>query len=184
MNQPTNPGGRPAIGPAISVAYPATLLADVDAAATQQRTSRAQWLREAAVAALPFRVLQRKADLQDTMEEVDDSLATLRKVALDAEYDREEREFRAEAYASTIREMRLLLGQIRDSLPKQEARDAYAQADVSESENSTARAQVWAKTMAADTVDDILDALTTMLPVDGASVRNRATLDDPNENLD
>ena len=184
MNQPTNPGGRPAIGPAISVAYPETLLADIDGAANRQQTTRAQWLREAAVAALPHRTLTRKAELHDTMDDLDDSLATLREAALETEYPRQERIFRAEAYATTIHEMRLLLRQMRDTLPMQEARDAFVEADLSEPEESTARAKAWARAQAVGKVDEILDLLTRTLPIDGISVRDRAELDDPNENLD
>lgn len=41
-------GGRPAVGPAVSVAYPRDLLARVDAAADQEGMTRAAWLRRAA----------------------------------------------------------------------------------------------------------------------------------------
>ncbi|WP_030895461.1 hypothetical protein [Streptomyces sp. NRRL F-5053] len=41
-------GGRPAVGPAISVAYPEDLLQRIDAAAAKEETSRAAWLQTAA----------------------------------------------------------------------------------------------------------------------------------------
>lgn len=184
MSQPTNPGGRPAIGPAISVAYPESLLAEVDADANRQHMSRAQWLREAAAAALPHQTLQCKPELQEAMGDLDADLAGRREWALNAEYPLEERTFQAEAYSSTIHELRTLLGQMRDALPKQDARDAYAQAEASEPENSPVTAKAWGRSNAAEMMDSILDAITMMLPVDGVGVRDRAELDDPNENLD
>jgi hypothetical protein len=183
-DQPTNRGGRPAVGPAISVAYPETLLAEIDAVANTQRTTRAQWLREAAVAALPHDTLKNKDGIQDTLEDLDSWLVQARDTALDVEYPREEREFRAEAYASCVHEMRTLLGQIRDALPAQEARDAYAQADDSEPEGSKELARTWGRTTAVDAMESLLDSFAMMLPVDGNSVRERASLDDPHENLD
>ncbi|GAA2680029.1 hypothetical protein GCM10010400_49240 [Streptomyces aculeolatus] len=45
-------GGRPAIGPAISVSYQPDLLKRVDAAAAKAGLSRAAWLRQAAEKAL------------------------------------------------------------------------------------------------------------------------------------
>ncbi|MER7688807.1 hypothetical protein [Streptomyces sp. NPDC097610] len=120
----------------------------------------------------------------DVLEKLDETLATLREAALDAEFPREEREFRAGAYAASIHEMRVLLGQIRDGLPLQEARDAYAQADASEAENSPALAKAWGRAMAVDAIESLLDTFTLALPVDGNGVRERAALDDPHENLD
>ena len=48
----TPKGGRPAVGPAISVAYPADLLARIDAAASALGITRAAWLRSVAEQAL------------------------------------------------------------------------------------------------------------------------------------
>lgn len=45
-------GGRPAVGPAISVAYPRELLDRIDEAAREAGQSRAEWLRNAAENAL------------------------------------------------------------------------------------------------------------------------------------
>ncbi|MFD7093368.1 ribbon-helix-helix domain-containing protein [Streptomyces xanthophaeus] len=45
-------GGRPAVGPQISVAYPKDLLERIDAAAKGEGKSRAAWLRQAAREAL------------------------------------------------------------------------------------------------------------------------------------
>lgn len=45
-------GGRPTVGPAISVAYPRDLLDRIDAAAQKAGQTRAQWLRKAATAML------------------------------------------------------------------------------------------------------------------------------------
>ena len=45
-------GGRPVVGPAISVAYPADLLARIDAAASVLGITRAAWLRSVAEQAL------------------------------------------------------------------------------------------------------------------------------------
>ena len=47
-----NPGGRPAIGPQITIAFPPDMLARVDAAAKEAGTSRAEWIRRAAAARL------------------------------------------------------------------------------------------------------------------------------------
>ncbi|WP_372344679.1 CopG family transcriptional regulator [Streptomyces sp. KL116D] len=52
-SEPDPRGGRPAIGPAINVAYPEELLERVDAAAKADKVSRAEWLRRAAEKALP-----------------------------------------------------------------------------------------------------------------------------------
>lgn len=41
-------GGRPAVGPAVSVAYPRALLDRIDAAAAREELTRAAWLRRAA----------------------------------------------------------------------------------------------------------------------------------------
>jgi hypothetical protein len=45
-------GGRPAVGPPISVAFPVDLLARIDAAASAAGIKRAAWLRQAAETAL------------------------------------------------------------------------------------------------------------------------------------
>lgn len=45
-------GGRPAIGPEISVAYPRDLLDRIDAAAKETGVSRSEWIRRAAESAL------------------------------------------------------------------------------------------------------------------------------------
>ncbi|WP_405611402.1 hypothetical protein OG292_19400 [Streptomyces sp. NBC_01511] len=45
-------GGRPAVGPAISTAYPTALLAQIDQAAKVAGLSRAAWLRKVAAAAV------------------------------------------------------------------------------------------------------------------------------------
>jgi hypothetical protein len=45
-------GGRPAVGPAISVAYPQSLLDRIDAATAAANLTRAEWLRNAAEHAL------------------------------------------------------------------------------------------------------------------------------------
>ena len=47
-----NPGGRPAIGPQTTIAFPPDMLARVDAAAAGAGVSRAEWIRRAVVAAL------------------------------------------------------------------------------------------------------------------------------------
>ncbi len=48
----SGPGGRPAIGPAISVKVPEEMLAAIDAAAGVQEIARAEWIRRACAAAL------------------------------------------------------------------------------------------------------------------------------------
>ena len=45
-------GGRPAIGPQTTIAFPPDMLARVDAAAAGAGVSRAEWIRRAVVAAL------------------------------------------------------------------------------------------------------------------------------------
>lgn len=49
---PRNVGGRPEIGPAISIKVPTDILARIDAAATEAGSSRAEWIRQACAAAL------------------------------------------------------------------------------------------------------------------------------------
>lgn len=57
-----NPGGRPAIGPQIAIAFPPDMLARVDAAARAAGVSRAEWIRRAVVAALPSGPMLRLTD--------------------------------------------------------------------------------------------------------------------------
>jgi hypothetical protein len=182
--QNTNPGGRPAIGPAISVAYPQNLLDEVDVAANRQRTSRAHWLRAAAAASLPYDALTGNTQVQHGLRELDGWLASERDAALDAELPREEREFRGEAYASALHEMHVVLQKARDALPIEGSRDAYERAEEAEPDTSTDLAQMWARTVAVNKVDALLEGLLMMLPVGGWSVRDRASLEDPNMNLD
>lgn len=49
---PDPKGGRPAVGHAVSVAYPKDLMASIDAAADRSGLTRAAWLRQAAAAAV------------------------------------------------------------------------------------------------------------------------------------
>ena len=47
-----NPGGRPAIGPQIAIAFPPDMLARVDDAALAAGISRSEWVRRAVAARL------------------------------------------------------------------------------------------------------------------------------------
>ncbi|GGX40324.1 hypothetical protein GCM10010341_72780 [Streptomyces noursei] len=109
--------------------------------------------------------------------------ASFRGWALNPEADREERLIAAERYAVTIHEMRTMIGELRDALPRQAARDAYLRADAADptmSRPETARA--WARTEAADLLDRLLDATALLLPIDGISVQSRA--EDPTIDVD
>ncbi|MFF7098317.1 ribbon-helix-helix domain-containing protein [Streptomyces rubradiris] len=58
MPEHTNPGGRPTIGPLVPpFNVPADLLEAIDADAARRGISRAQWLRDAASAAVSYGAL-------------------------------------------------------------------------------------------------------------------------------
>jgi hypothetical protein len=109
-----------------------------------------------------------------------DSLADFRDDARDPEIPAEERVIAGIRYAETVHQMRLLLDAMRDVLPVQEARSAYAEASTADptmTKEETANA--WARATAADQLHALLDAVGQLLPVNGPSVRANASLDDP-----
>ncbi|MFF2852635.1 ribbon-helix-helix protein, CopG family [Streptomyces sp. NPDC058001] len=182
----TRPVGRPEIGPKLEVRVSDETLAGIEADAQRRQISRAQWLRAAVEQALPYDVL---ADLGRS--QLADSLATLdantglREWALDADASRSERLIAAERYAGVWNELRTMAGSLRDTLPVQQARDAYAAAEAADPDMvQQDTAQAWARAHAADALDSILAAVVLMCPVDGGSVRTRADLDDPTADLD
>ena len=109
-----------------------------------------------------------------------DGLADFRDDARDPEVPVAERVIAGIRYAETVHQMRVLLDAMRDALPVQEARSAYAaasSADPNMTKEETATA--WARTTAAEQLRALLDAVGQMLPVNGPSVRENASLDDP-----
>lgn len=184
MSQSPNPGGRPAIGPTVPpFAVPAELLAAIDADVARRGTSRAQWLRAAAAAALPYDVL-RGGRAQEVLRELDGQLDARRVWALDAEQPREERQVQGVMYGALVHELRVLIRRLRDALPVQEARDAYKPfADSPGAEDSPEGGEAWGKVVAAETLDQLLDAVSLMLPLDDTDVSKRAGWEDPREIL-
>jgi len=55
-------GGRPAIGPQTTIAFPPAMLARVDAAAKAEGITRAEWVRQACATALPASPMLRLTD--------------------------------------------------------------------------------------------------------------------------
>ncbi|MBD0743621.1 hypothetical protein [Streptomyces sp. CBMA152] len=168
--------GRPTVGPKVEVRLPDDTLARVEEDARRQQIRRAKWLRDAVDQALPtpgLTDLGRRA-LADAL----DGLAAnsfLRETALDPAVPQGERVIAAERYATTLHEMRTLLGELRDSLPRRDALAAYTDAIDSNPQMSRVEtARSWGRAEAADTLDKLLDALTLLLPIDGGSVLARA----------
>lgn len=181
---PKPAGGRPSVGPKIETRVDVEDLARLDADANRQRVTRAEWLRNAVRDALPdpYLAAPGRRALTDVLGDFA-SHADLREWALNPEADRQERITAAERYAGTIDAMRTMLGELRASLPRQEARSAYVQADAADpgmERPETARA--WAEAEAADLLDRLLDAVGLLLPVDGVSVQSRA--EDPTVEVD
>ncbi|MEX3101220.1 MULTISPECIES: hypothetical protein [unclassified Streptomyces] len=178
-------GGRPSVGPAISVAYPEGLLVEIGEAAAARQISRAQWLRGAAEAALPYEGLidQHRGAMADALRDLDGQLQGRREWALGAEYPREERVWQGEAYSQLIHEMRVLVARLRDELPVREASEAFARLD-RERPGSLESARAWAHGQATETVYAVLNSLAMLLPGDGIRVRARAESDDPMEDLE
>ncbi|MEV6548026.1 CopG family transcriptional regulator [Streptomyces sp. NPDC051597] len=173
---PAPAAGRPPVGPKVEVRLTDEALAQLDRDARRQQISRAEWIRSAVQQALPapgLTDLGRRA-LTDTLNELAANVG-LREEALDPAVPQGERVIAAERYATTLHEMRTMLGSLRGSLPRQEAMTAYTEAigsDPQMSQVETARA--WGRAEAAGTLDRLLDAITLLLPVDGASILTRA----------
>ncbi|KAF0649222.1 MULTISPECIES: hypothetical protein [Streptomyces] len=178
----TPAGGRPSIGPKIETRVPADTLTRINSEAARHGIDRARWLRAAAQHGLSCPLTDSESlPLTDALRAID-SHADLREWALTPEASREERNIAAERYAGTLYEMRTMISALRDTLPQQEANDAYVQADATDPEMTrTETARAWARATAAEQLDAVLDALTCLLPVDGESVRARAALDDPTD---
>lgn len=183
---PRNPGGRPEVGPKVELRLPAETLSRVDADANRQQISRARWLRDAVHEALPYDCLTPHGRHAMTAALANiDSLADYRAEALDPEVPVEDRAIESIQYADTVHEMRVLLGTLRDALPTRETRDAHMTAKGTDPGMTTAEsAKAWAQNAAAERLYAILDAVGQLLPVDGNSVRDRASLDDPTADLD
>lgn len=181
-----NPGGRPEVGPKIELRLPKETLDRVNAAAGPQKGARAQWLRDAVHHALPYSCLtpHGRHAIASALDDVD-GLADFRDEARDVEVPAEERVIAGVKYDETLHEMRVLLSRMREMLPVQETRDAYVAASAADPnmvKEETAKA--WARNTAADQLYAILDAVGQLLPVNGPSVRDRASLDDPLMDLD
>jgi hypothetical protein len=178
---PTPQGGRPTVGPAISVAYQEGLLAAIDAAANRNNASRAQWLRHAATAALPHDVLLPSSGIRNTLRDIDEDLHDNRQNAGDYDLPTEARVHHAVAYSTYASQMHTLIEQTRKAIPLKETTEAYKAAERGEPEYSEALAKAWGEVMAATRLDRLLEELSAMLPTDAYLLPSRAALDDPLE---
>jgi hypothetical protein len=181
-DQPTAPqGGRPAIGPAISVAYQQDLLDAIDHNAAREDMSRAQWLRRAAARSLPPKALTPSTGIPKALAELDEDLQWTRDAARDYDAPANERIADATRYSKLASQMGQLIREARKTIPLQEAAQAYRQAEKVEPEDSTVLAEAWARTTATARLDRLLEELSAMLPTDAYLEPSRAALDDPLE---
>jgi hypothetical protein len=126
-------------------------------------------------AAVPYDTLRDHRPLTEALDNLDGSLLARREWALNDECTPDERQAHAAMYSATLHEMRVMIGTLRDTLPVQETRDAYAQlVHAGEPENSPASAQAWARANAAERLDQFLDAVNLLLPLDSEDVVDRA----------
>lgn len=183
MTNTQNPGGRPEIGPKVETRLSEDVLTVIDGDANKARIKRAEWLRRAALRSLPHATLGDKAHIDNALADTDSWLDGVRDAALDAELSQQEREFRGIAYATCISEMRDAFRQALDSLPVQQAGEAYANA-ANSTQETPELARLWGKTTGAEMAADILNALIRTLPLDGQRVQDRASLEDPQMDLD
>lgn len=181
MPSTPNLGGRPTIGPKVETRLHPDALAKVEADARARGLSRADWLRKAALDALPYDCLapQGVDALRGALADLD-TLSYRRDDALDPEVPVDERVIAGAQYAETIHQMRVLLSRVREGLPVEEARDAYRAASAADPDTTrTETATAWARCAAADHLSALVDAVALLLPVDDGSVQKRARLDDP-----
>jgi hypothetical protein len=183
MSEPAR-GGRPAIGPAISVAYPQELLTEVDRAANRQKIARAEWLRRAAERALPYRNFDQMDSIAPVLAELGGWLDETHEEALDPEATRNEREFRAAGYDACLAVVRDTLRQALDTIDRHAANEAHKQAKAANPAETAERGVVWGRAMGAELAAGLLQGLLLALPTNGENVKFRAALNDPNEDLD
>ncbi|MFF4291023.1 hypothetical protein ACFY0R_37870 [Streptomyces sp. NPDC001633] len=106
-------------------------------------------------------------------------LDAAREWALDADAPRQEREFRAAAYAEFVTAMRDALRQALDALPMRETSDAYAQALAADPTETPELGALWGRASGTEMAAGILQGLIRAMPLDALDVRERAALDDP-----
>ncbi|GAA3044156.1 hypothetical protein GCM10017562_01310 [Streptomyces roseofulvus] len=163
MESAANKGGRPVVGPAVSVAYPEALLPEVDAAAH----------------ALPYSGLASTRELLNVLAGLSDQLVSQRDNAQDIEEDRAYRELAGIAYAEQVHTLRATLQDAARALPIAEA-ERQLGSQVAEAE--AARAEGHLSGLVAARA--ILEAIARMLPQDAHHVRDRSSLDAPQQDLD
>ncbi|GAA4890824.1 hypothetical protein ACFPM3_20130 [Streptomyces coeruleoprunus] len=120
--------------------------------------------------------------IADSVDELAGWLQAAREWALDADAPKQEREFRAAAYAECINVVRGAFRQVHSALPTRETNDAYAA--VIDAPETPETGALWGRAAGTDLASKVLDGLIMALPVDGEDVRSRASLDDPNLSLD
>ena len=176
-NTPTSQGGRPAIGPAISVAYEPELLDNIDRAANREGTTRAAWLRRTAREGVheTLRPLTRPASV---LKDLDETLHLTRQSALDTEYDADFRKAQALTYDHTVTELRAFIRQAAALLPVHECEEAMEDLmhDIAEGKPLTAEtAHTAGKATAVRTLHQWLQSLSESLPTDADIVLREAT---------
>ncbi|MFJ5952578.1 hypothetical protein [Streptomyces noursei] len=183
-SQPVNRGGRPPVGPTISSAYPQSLLDQIHAAAGGEGVARAVWLRRAAERAIPHVAYDRGDTIAPATAELGGWLDAAREWALDVDAPQEEREFRAAAYGECVTVVGDALRQALAALPLTETRDAYAQAEAADPTETPELGLLWGRASGTEMAAGILHGLVQALPVDALRVRERASLDDPQMDLE
>lgn len=173
----TRTPGRPEVGPKVETRLPDDALTALEADATRTHMSRAEWLRRAALQALPHETLRPQAPVNGILANVDGWLSNARNWALDSENPVAERKFRSTAYAEYVRTLRRALLDASNALPVQETQAAYAQAETVDAEETPELGRLWGRACGVEAARDILEAVIDMLPLDGLDVEQRADLD-------
>ncbi|MFF9624305.1 hypothetical protein [Streptomyces griseosporeus] len=158
---------------------PEDVVTIIDGDANKHFIKRAEWLRRAAMRALPPETLGSTVPVGEALEAMDEWLSGVRSAAMNAEFTQQERMFRGVAYDACIAEVRDALLQALDMLPAQQANAAYQAATEVSDEETAEVAQLWGRAMGVEFAAKFLDAVLQVLPLDGVSVRQRSNLDDP-----
>ncbi|MGW4810569.1 hypothetical protein ACWEPB_02840 [Kitasatospora cineracea] len=188
MTRSSAQGGRPAVGPQISVAYSPEQLERIDAAANRVGITRAEWLRRAAEQALYRPTELTFLPLLQHLRELDEELADLRGGVTDPHSEAYERVYCATALSTVTSTLRTLLAEARSALPdwhgpSQEYGRLELEVDRRESEQLAAEqtpepesrvplATAWAELKAWQAAAGVLDLMQQMLPTrTGESLR-------------
>lgn len=156
--------------PSAEAGYPPELLEEIRSEANRRMITLTEWLRRAAVSALPYEAMSSRDALLDALRNADGVLADIRRDALDAALPREERVHQGAAYGAYVHTLRTALQAAAAALPVRESSDAYEQAVEDEPEHSRELAQAWGRACGIGTAADLLAALSGMLPFDDPMV--------------